>query len=138
LAAVHRIGGAAANRTPLAHTGLGDILYFRDLSERARDLGLDEATVAGACHVNGLCTRYKRVQVLAHSMEEFMQHLANEEWTEEVLGRSMYAAGVARVGVPGLNQILSFVPALALGGSEDAEQLEPVSAREHWDILFQL
>lgn len=132
------LGGPAANRTPLAYTGLGDILYFRDLSQRARDLGLDEATIATACDVSLLCTRYKQVQVLAHSMAQFIEQLEEPAFLEDAFARSLYAAGVEHAGVPGSGQILGFVPALGLGGSEDPSTLQVQSAPEHWSILLQL
>lgn len=131
------LGGPAANRTPLAYTGLGDILYFRDLSQRARDLGLDEETIRTACDVSLLDVRYKRIDVLAHSMDQFLAILEEPDFIDQILQRPLFHAGLDHAGELGPQQILGFVPMLALGGSEAPENLQPVGAEVHWDLLLQ-
>lgn len=136
------LGGPSDSRIPLAYTGLGDILYFRDLSQRARDLGLDEETIRTACDVSLLNTRYKQLDVLAHSMGEFLAGLEDPEFIDEVFERPLFESGIAHAGLAasgGLpsGQILGYVPALALGGGEGPENLQALSAPEHWSILFQ-
>ncbi|MFT7521270.1 MAG: hypothetical protein ACI9MC_003421 [Kiritimatiellia bacterium] len=132
------LGGPASNRVALAYTGLGDILYFRDLSERAREQGLDDYLVKVACDFSLLRARYGVADVIAKSAVELLYNLQSASFAEQVLGGGLFAEGVQVVGRPTPRQILGFVPALVLGGSEHPDNLQRVSASEHWELLRQM
>lgn len=132
------LGGPAPNRTPLAYTGLGDILYFRDHSERARDRGLDDHLVGVACDFSLLQARNGVVGKIAVGVSELLHNLEDPSFVEQVLGGGLFAEGVALVGHPQPRAILGFVPALVLGGAALPGKLQRLSALEHWEILRQL
>jgi hypothetical protein len=132
------LGGPNPTRIPLGRTGLGDLIYFRDLRERARALGMTGEEAATACDVNAVNVRYKRVSVLATSIGEFIERLDDPAWLTDALDKTLFDRAVARLGPLGDDEIFGFVPALGLGGSDDPENLEKVGRDVHLAILFQL
>jgi hypothetical protein len=132
------LGGKNPSRIPLGRTGLGDLLYFRDLRERAKMLGMTGKEAEEACDISVVNVRYKRAGVLATSVAEFVKLLASEEFLDEELGKNLFDEALPRLGAPSAKEIYGFVPALAMGGSEDADSLDKVNAEVHLEILFQL
>ena len=124
-------------RVPFARTALGDLLYIRDLRERAAALGLDDDEVNAAYDVSMVDVRYKKVSVLAFSFAEFTEGIADEEFLAEELRKDLYDAAVGRLGRPDPDEIYVFVPALAFGGSEDPANLERANADVALSILLQ-
>ncbi|MFI0206646.1 MULTISPECIES: T6SS immunity protein Tdi1 domain-containing protein [Streptomyces] len=132
------LGGFDPSRTPFARTALGDVLYVRDLRGRARDLGLDAEAIDGAHDVSLIDVRYKQIRVLATSFDDFALDLADPEWLASVLRKDLYDGAVERLGCPDFSEIFSFVPPLALGGSEHPNNLERNNADVALSILRQL
>ena len=133
------LGKKDETRTPLGWTGLGDIIYFRDLRERARALGTSAVDAENACDVSVIDVRYKQVKMLAWSLDGFFEgFLGDESALRSELHKELFDAALSRLGPPGVDEIYGFVPALALGGAEDPANLERVGARVHLDILRQL
>jgi hypothetical protein len=133
------LGKKDATRTPLGWTALGDIIYFRDLRERARALGMGEPEADQACDVSVIDVRYKQVKMLAWSLSGFFEGcLGDENALRSELHKDLFDAALARLGPPNADEIYGFVPALGLGGAEDAASLERVDALVHLDILRQL
>jgi hypothetical protein len=132
------LGGPSPHRVPLGRTALGDLLYYRDLRDRARALGMRGKQLAEACDVSIVDVRYKRVVVIATSLAEFARQLDDTRWLREVLRKDLFDAALPRLGAPARDQIYGFVPALGLGGAEDPAALERVQADVHLEILLQL
>ncbi|MCB9704148.1 MAG: DUF1851 domain-containing protein [Myxococcales bacterium] len=129
------LGGSSPSRVPFAITALGDILYVRDLSERARTLGL---STEGAYDVSLLSPRWQRISVLAFTPMELVELLSDPHAREERLGEGLYREAKGRLGEPAQGELFGFVPALALGGGEEAAALQRVRLAEHLDFLRQL
>jgi len=133
------LGKKDATRTPLGWTALGDIIYFRDLRERARALGMGEPDADQACDVSVIDVRYKQVKMLAWSLSGFFEGcLGDENALRSELHKDLFDAALGRLGPPNADEIYGFVPALGLGGAEDPASLERVGALAHLDILRQL
>lgn len=130
-------GGFQSSRTPFARTALGDLLYVRDLRERARALGLDGDEAESAYDVSVINVRYKKVGVLAFSFEDFVEGIADPEFLAEELRKDLYDAAVGRLGRPDADEIFTFTPLLALGGGEDPANLQRAKADAALSILFQ-
>jgi hypothetical protein len=128
--------GNVDGRVALGRTAFGDIVVFRDLRERAADQGFPGAE--DACDVALIDLNYKRMTVLAHSVEEFQQQLGNAKFQKAFLRRSLYDKVKARLGDFADDEAYSFVPALALGGKEDAASVQRAKWGVYQDLLFQL
>ena len=132
------LGGVDQSRTPFARTAFGDMIYVRDLRERARSLGLDAETARTAHDVSMVDVRYKRTKLLGTSVGSFLAKLAVPEWVASELDKGLYDAAVDRLGPPAFEEIYAFVPALALGGAENPDNLQRQRADVALNILFQL
>jgi hypothetical protein len=131
------LGGFTPSRTPFARTALGDLLYIRDLRERASALGMEGDAAEQAHDVSVLTVRYKATDVVEYSFGAFTRSLSKPGFLADVLRKDLYDGAVGRLGRPDPDEIFVFVPALALGGSEDAASLERAKADVALSILFQ-
>jgi hypothetical protein len=127
--------GRVEGRRSLGRTAFGDIVVFRDLRARAEELGLPEAEEA--CDVAMVDVHYKRMTVLGTSADDFLANVDDEEFQRAFLRRDMYLAARKRIGDYSDEQCFYFVPALALGGSEDAGSVDRGDWRVHQEILRQ-
>jgi hypothetical protein len=76
--------------------------------------------------------------VIAWSVEELLEQLDHLEFQKAYLRRELYDAARARLGDYGDDEAYSFVPALAMGGSEDPACVERARWDVYQDLLFQL
>lgn len=127
--------GRTEGRTSLGRTAFGELLVFRDLRDHAASLGMEDAE--SACDVAAIDIHYKRMKVLAMSAEEFVEVLDDPEWQRAFLRLPIYEAAKARVGEWEQHECFGFVPALALGGSEQAASVQRVDWRVHQALLLQ-
>jgi hypothetical protein len=127
--------GKTQGRRSLGRTAFGDFVIFRDLRERAEALGMPGAE--RACDVALLDVHYKRMQMLADSVESFLSSLDRDEWQEEFLRAGLYSEAKTRIGDYEDNECFYFVPALALGGAEEPDAVERGDWRVHQAILIQ-
>ena len=128
--------GQTAGRRSIGRTAFGDIVVFRDLRERARQAGLPDADTA--CDIAMVDIHDKQMAVLGDSVAAFLAAIDRHDWQEAFLRRSLYRDAKARIGNYTDDECFCFVPALALGGSGDAESVERANWRVHQDILRQL
>jgi hypothetical protein len=128
--------GNTDGRTSLGRTAFGEILVFRDLRDRARALGLPGAD--DACDVALIDVHYRRMTMIADSAAAFVDSLEDPEWQRAFLRRDLYDQARTRLGELADDELYAFVPALALGGSEDAASLERCNWQVHQEILRQL
>ena len=131
------LGGFSPSRTPFARTALGDMIYVRDLRERARSIGMTGTEAEAAHDVSVLDVRYKETRLAGFSFAEFAANLADPEWLAGELRKDLYDAAVDRLGRPGIDEIYAFVPALALGGAENPANLERSRADVALSLLLQ-
>jgi hypothetical protein len=111
-------------------------VIFRDLRERAAAQGLPDAEEA--CDIALVDLNFKRMTVLAWSVEQFLEHLDDREFQEAFLRRELFDQVHDRLGTHADDETYAFVPALGLGGSEDASSVQRANWQVYQDILFQL
>lgn len=128
--------GRTDGRTSIGRTAFGELLVFRDLRDHAASLGMEDAE--NACDVAAIDIHFKRMKVLAYSAEEFVKLLDDAEWQKAFLRKPLYVAAKARVGDWDHHECFGFVPALALGGSEQAASVERVDWRVYQALLLQM
>lgn len=128
--------GRTDGRTSIGRTAFGELLVFRDLRDHAASLGMEDAETA--CDVAAIDIHFKRMKILATSVEEFVELLDDAEWQKAFLREPLYVAAKARVGEWTHTECFGFVPALALGGSEQAASVERVDWRVYQALLLQM
>lgn len=128
--------GQTAGRRSIGRTAFGDLVVFRDLRERARQNGLPGADTA--CDIAMVDIHDKQMSVLGYSVATFLAAVDRHDWQEAYLRRALYRDAKARIGNYTDDECFCFVPALALGGSGDAESVERANWRVHQEILRQL
>ena len=128
--------GRTDGRTSIGRTAFGELLIFRDLRDHATSLGMEDA--ATACDVAAIDIHFKRMKILATSAEEFVELLDDAEWQKAFLRKKLYLAAKVRVGDWDRHECFGFVPALALGGSEQAASVERVDWRVYQALLLQM
>jgi hypothetical protein len=64
--------------------------------------------------------------------------LASWPHTEASMHAKQFRPAVERLGEPAFDECFTYVPALALGGSEKVENIQKVKLREHLSILSQI
>jgi hypothetical protein len=128
--------GNTDGRVALGRTAFGDIVVFRDLRERAAAQGLRGAD--SACDVALIDLNLKKMIVLGSSVEEFVRNLDEKKFQNTYLRRKLFDRVKSLLGEPTDDEAYAFVPALALGGSEDETQVERRNWAVYQDILFQL
>lgn len=127
--------GNVAGRRSIGRTAFGELLVFRDLRERARELGVgDPEREADVALID---VHFKKMTVLGNSIEAFLDSLDDADFQEAFLRRSMFDEVKRRLGPCAPNECYGFVPALSLGGSEDAASVQRVDWRVHQAILLQ-
>lgn len=127
--------GKTEGRISLGRTAFGDFVIFRDLSARAKELGLPNPEEA--CDVALIDVHYKKMTMLADSASSFVSSLDDDGWQLAFLRREIYDAARERVGDYADDECFMFVPALAMGGAEEAASVQRGKWREHQAILFQ-
>lgn len=127
--------GNVPGRRSIGRTAFGELLVFRDLRERAHELGIgDPEREADVALVD---VHFKKMTVLGNSIEAFLDSLDDADFQEAFLRRSMFDAVKRRLGPCAPNECYGFVPALSLGGSEDAASVQRLDWRVHQSILLQ-
>lgn len=133
------LGRKDPTRTPFARTALGDIIYYRDLRARARELGMTGPEAETACDVSILDVRYKRTAVLATTPAGFFADVLGDPAALRTdLRKDLFDAAFPRLGAPSITELYGFVPALGLGGEENPANLDKLDAAVHLEILRQL
>jgi hypothetical protein len=128
--------GQTAGRRSIGRTAFGDFVVFRDLRDRAREAGQPDAETA--CDIAMIDIHDKAMAVLADSVEGLLAAIDRHDWQEAFLRRSLYRDAKPRIGDFADDECFGFVPALAIGGSGDAESVERMNWRVHQELLRQL
>ncbi len=82
--------------------------------------------------------RFGVIDILGFDADRLIADLQDEAFLDDVLVRAPYGEGVARLGVPGVDECFGFVPLLALGGRGDAASLDRCGLWEHLALICQL
>ncbi|MBL8923444.1 MAG: DUF1851 domain-containing protein [Myxococcaceae bacterium] len=128
--------GNVSGRRSIGRTAFGDLLVFRDLRERARELGVGDPAREGDVAV--VDVHFKRMTVLGTSVDTFLDGLDDPLFQKAFLRKELFDEVKRRLGACKPNECYAFVPALALGGSEDAGSVQRVDWRVHQAILLQV
>jgi hypothetical protein len=114
------------DRIPIAISAFGKLFYYRKLAEGAEDVAFIDP-------------HWRSTDVVNWSLEDFFNDsMCDEEIIEDVLQSELFTECVAKYGALAENEIYFYVPALALGGSEDVNSMDKGSALVHLELLLQM
>ncbi|MBP0578334.1 DUF1851 domain-containing protein [Labrys sp. LIt4] len=123
-------------RIPIARTAFGDLIYFRDLRQKAVEKGLP-ADWKYASDVVFLSIHHRNSAAITWSMDGFFAgDLKNFLQEEPRTYYSLYTSMSERRLGPG--ECFYFVPALVLGGQATRQSIGHGDCSVHQDILLQL
>lgn len=128
--------GNTKGRVALGRTAFGELIVFRDLRERARENGEPDAHLT--CDVAIVDIHTKRMKVPCQSVEEWLASLDDAAWQREHLRRDLYDEVAPVLGAYAADECYGFVPALVLGGAEEAASVQKQKWRAHQALLLQL
>ena len=117
------LGKEDYSRIPFMMTAFGDLFYFRNLGEGEYDISF-------------LDIHYRKISVVAYTVEEFVEYLIDSEVEEKILRRKLFDEAKDKFGVLPLNEIYFFAPALVTGGGEEIKYVNKGDAAVHQSILF--
>lgn len=89
-------------------------------------------------NVYSLDVHHGSLSKVTDNFELFISLLSDDDIRERMLRVSLYEEVEKRLGPPERDECYAFVPALALGGSEEADSVQRVKLREQLGILEQL
>ena len=127
--------GKIAGRRSIGRTVFGDFVLFRDLRERARETGTGDPENEG--DVAMVDIHYKKMEVLGYSVSMFLENLNDPKFQRAFFRKDLADAVNKRIGAPQDSECYAFLPALALGGSEDAASVKSLDWRVQQAILIQ-
>ncbi len=125
-------------RIPFARSAFGDLFYVRDLREEARAKGLTGANPGELGDVSVVQVHEHEIVVCATSVEDLCDEvLGYEDNVDGVFRGGLVEAAAAIYGPLSADEQLAFVPALALGGTEDLTSVRKVNLFVHTHLLKQ-
>jgi hypothetical protein len=111
---------------PIVISAFGDLFYYRKLTETDEDVCV-------------LDPHYRSINNCTWSINSFFNdYLTADSFYDTFLRRELFLSAQQIKGPLALNEIYFFVPALALGGAEEAKYIDKGNAQVQMDILFQL
>ena len=114
------LGKEDYSRIPFMMTAFGDLFYFRNLGEGEYDISF-------------LDIHYRKISVVAYTVEEFVEYLIDSEVEED----NLFDEAKKKLGVLPLNEIYYFAPALVTGGAEEIKYVNKGDASTHQWLLFE-
>ena len=119
------IGKKADNYVPFAISAFGELFYYRKLTENDEDI----------CYFD---IQFKEIVNLTWSADDFFtDFFADGSMQEEWLRLSRFNTAVKDLGILKTNEIYTFIPYFALGGSEESSTLKIGNAIVYIDLLLQ-
>lgn len=118
------LGKEDYSRIPFMMTGFGDLFYFRNLGDGEYDISF-------------LDIHYRKIFVVAYTVEEFVEYLVDSEVEEDILRRNLFDEAKKKLGVLPLNEIYYFAPALVTGGAEEIKYVNKGDTSTHQWLLFE-
>lgn len=114
------------SKLPILMTGFGDIYYYRKLSQDDEDISI-------------LDIHHRNIDVCTYSLDDFFNgYIVDKEIYDEDLKVELFNESVKRKGALKEDEIFFFVPALVMGGSENAEFVDKGNAFVHQSILLKM
>jgi hypothetical protein len=130
---------ASPKRIPFARTAFGEIFYWRDLADEARASGMTGENPGELGDVSWVDVHFGAIAVVATTIEELFDDILGEPANVDGILRGGLARAAQEIhGALDAQHQLAFVPALALGGTEDLASVQRVDMRVHTTILRQL
>ncbi len=127
--------GNIEGRRSIGRTAFGELLVFRDLRERARELGVGDPD--NEADIAIIDVHFKKMTVLGTSVDTFLEGLDDRDFQEAFLRLSLFTEVKRRLGPCKPNECYGFVPALALGGSEEPDSVQRLDWQVHQSLLLQ-
>ena len=123
-------------RVPIARTAFGDLIYFRDLRQKAAENGL-EANWKNGSDMVFLSIHYRGSSVITWSVDDFFNKDLKAFLQENPRAfHELYSTVDEQPPAPG--ECFYFVPALALGGEATKKSVGRGDCLVHQEILLQL
>lgn len=125
-------------RIPFARTAFGDLVYFRDLRERAKAQGLP-SDWKEASDVAFLSIHHRANAVITWSMDDFFASDMQAFLRKDARAyHALYPALAAAQPLRRAGECYYFVPALVLGGRASADQVKQGDCGVHQELLLQM
>ncbi|MFC2476371.1 MAG: T6SS immunity protein Tdi1 domain-containing protein [Catonella sp.] len=118
------LGKEDYSRIPFMMTAFGDLFYFRNLGDGEYDISF-------------LDIHYRKISVVAYTVDEFVEYIIDSEIEEDILRRHLFDEAKNKLGVLPLNEIYYFAPALVTGGAEEIKHVNKGDAATHQWLLFE-
>ncbi len=120
------LGGEDESKLPIAMTAFGDIFYYRKLTDTDED-------------VSFLDIHHRQIDVCIWSLNDFFNSfIVDKDAIEEYLKKKLFERASKEKGSINYDEIYYFIPALAIGGSEDIKHIDKGIATVHQSLLFQM
>lgn len=120
------LGREVPNYVPFAISGFGELFYYRKLTEEDEDV----------CMID---IQYRKIETLVWSMEDFLDDfLPNVVERKLWLREDLFKEAVIQYGKTEKNEVFTFVPILAMGGSDEIGYIQKGNAQVYQDLVFQM
>lgn len=120
------LGREVSNYVPFAISGFGELFYYRKLTDQDEDVCLVDI-------------QYRKIETLVWSMEDFLDDfLPNVVERKLWLREDLFKKAVSQYGKTAKNEVFTFVPILAMGGSDKIEYIQKGNAQVYQDLVFQM
>jgi hypothetical protein len=120
------LGRKVENYVPFAITGFGELFYYRKLTEIEEDV----------CMID---IQYRKIETVVWNLTSFFENfLTNEEDRKDWLRETLFNEAITNKGLLENNEIFTFTPVLAMGGTEELQYLKKGNAQVYQNIVFQM
>lgn len=127
------------DRVPIARTAFGDLVYFRDLRDKAASLALPSATLAEASDISFLSVHHRQSEVFSYDVQSFFDEDLDRYLTSAMLPMlALYRKLRTARPRPSADACYFFEPALVMGGKADAAHIGSGDCLVHLEILHEL
>lgn len=120
------LGKEVPNYVPFAISAFGELFYYRRLTEVDEDV----------CIID---IQYREIKTLIWSMRGFLEDLLLDEEDRSIwLRENLFEEAFKELGKLKKNEVFTFTPILAFGGTEEVEYLQKGNAQIYLDLVFQM
>lgn len=120
------LGREVEEYVPIAISAFGELFYYRKLTKTDEDV----------CVID---IQYRKIETLEWSLKMFFENfILAKEMREEWLREKLFNKAMKKENLLATNEIFTFTPIFALGGSDDIKFLKRGNAQVYQDIVFQM